>query len=181
MEKLKRLWDEFAATWKKVIFEPEEFFAAFNPAEDWKRVFTFNLTCGLVSGLLTVVLTLFTNMGALVGHPVAVLLQTLFGGIVLFAAFRFFGGRGEVEGTIKMVGYTQAVRVFWAGPAFISTFLGLLVTVYQLRLLIAGGRAVHGLDASRSAAAVLLTAAVALGMAMIFSLLIFLTRLITGF
>jgi hypothetical protein len=107
--------------------------------------------------------------------------QTLVGGVVLFVVFRFFGGRGEVEGTLKMVGYTQAVRVFWAGPAFISTFLGLLATLYQLRLLIAGGRVVHGLDGSRAAAAVMLAAAVGLGLAMAFSLLLFLTRLITGF
>lgn len=181
MDDLKQIWAEFAATWKKVIFEPEEFFAAFNPAEDWKRVFVFNVICGLISGLLTAFLTLFTNLGAVIRHPAAVLVQTLIGGIILFVVFRLFGGRGEVEGTLKMVGYTQAVRVFWAGPAFISTFLGLLVTLYQLRLLIAGGRSVHGLDVSRSAAAVMLTAAVALGLAMTFSLLIFLTRLITGF
>lgn len=176
----RKTWDNFYVTWKLIVFEPEKFFANFNPAEDWKRVLTFNLICGLFSGVLTVVLTLFTTMGAVVSHPVTILVQTLLGGIVLFAAFRFFGGRGEVEGTIKMVGYTQAVRVFWVGPAFISVFLGLLVTVYQLWLLILGGRAVHGLSPARSAAAVLLTAAIATGMTMIFSVIYFLSRLIAG-
>ena len=90
----------------------------------------------------------------------SILATTFAGGVVLFLCFKLLGGGGGVEPTIKMVGYTQAVRVFSLGIPFIGFPIGFLASLYQIWLLIVGGRAVHGLDTTRTAIAVLLPAIV---------------------
>lgn len=159
----RRIWGEFAATWKGVVLQPEEFFAAWDPAEPWEKVIVFNVICGLVGGVLTTVLTFFFGIEALIGYPVTVLAGTFVGGIVIFVCFKLLGGEGSIEETIKMVGYTQAVRVFYVGLPGLGFLMSTLASLYQVWLLVAGGRAVHRLDVSRATFAVLLPVA-ALGL-----------------
>lgn len=156
----KKTWEEFAATWKAVMGRPEEFFATWDPAEGWQKVIVFNVICGLIGGILTAVLTFFFGIGAIIRYPLSILAMTFVGGVILFLCFKLFGGVGGVEPTIKMMGYTQAVRVFSIGVPFIGFPIGFLASLYQIWLLIVGGRAVHGLDTTRSALAVLLPAIV---------------------
>lgn len=156
----KKIWDEFTQTWKEVIFRPEEFFARMDPDEKWEKVVVFNLVCGLIGGLLTAVFTFLFGAGAVIRYPLLVLMGTFAGGAVLFACFKLLGGEGTVEGTIKMVGYTQAVRVFYVGIPFIGFFMSTLASIYQIWLLVAGGKAVHRLDTGKAVFAVLLPVAV---------------------
>jgi len=82
------------------------------------------------------------------------------GGVVLFVCFKIFGGKGDIEATIKMVGYTQAVRVFYVGIPFIGFIFSFLAGIYQIWLLIAGGKVVHQVDSTKAAMAVLLPVAI---------------------
>lgn len=153
---VRKIWEDFAATWKGIITRPEEFFAAWNPAEDWQKVIVFNVICGLIGGLLTAVFSFFIGAGEIVRYPLVVLAGTFVGGVVLFVCLKLFGGEGEVGPTIKMMGYTQAVRVFHLGIPIIGFPIGFLATLYQIWLLVVGGRAVHKLDTTKAALAVLL-------------------------
>lgn len=153
---IRKIWEDFAATWKGIITGPEEFFAAWNPAEDWQKVIVFNVICGLIGGLLTAVFTFFIGTGEVIRYPLVVLAGTFVGGIVLFVCFKLFGGKGDVGPTIKMMGYTQAVRVFHLGIPIIGFPISFLASIYQLWLLVVAGKAVHGLDTTKAVLAVLL-------------------------
>lgn len=155
-----RIWEEFFTTWKAVITRPEEFFAQWDPAEEWKKVVIFNIICGLIGGVATAVFTFGVRAEALILYPVKVLFLTLAGGIVTFVCFRLFEGKGEVEATIKMFGYTQAVRAIYVGIPGVGFIFSFLAGIYQIWLLIAGGKAVHQVDSTKAAMAVLLPVAI---------------------
>jgi hypothetical protein len=126
----KKTWEEFAATWKAVMGRPEEFFATWDPAEGWQKVIVFNVICGLIGGILTAVLTFFFGIGAIIRYPLSILAMTFVGGVILFLCFKLFGGVGGVEPTIKMMGYTQAVRVFpSASPSSVSPSVSWLPSI----------------------------------------------------
>jgi len=162
-----KIWEEFFTTWKAVITKPEEFFAQWDPAEEWRKVIVFNVICGLIGGVITAILTLFGKSGSLIKYPLFVLATTVVFGVGLFICFKVFEGKGEIEATIKMVGYTQAVRVFWVGVP-VGVIISVLACIYQAWLLIVGGKVVHGLDTTRASMAVLLP----LGIFGIFSMLL---------
>jgi hypothetical protein len=155
-----QIWEEFFTTWKAVITKPEEFFAQWDPAEEWRKVIIFNVICGLIGGVITAVLTFFFGLGAIIRYPLFVLVGTFVGGVVLFVCFKIFGGKGDIEATIKMVGYTQAVRVFYVGIPFVGFIFSFLAGIYQIWLLIAGGKVVHQVDSTKAAMAVLLPVAI---------------------
>ena len=155
-----KTWEEFVHTWKGVVLSPEEFFARWDPGEKWEKVIVFNLICGLIGGLLTAIFTFLFGAGAVVRYPLLVLMGTFVGGSVLFVCFKLLGGEGSIEATIKMVGYTQAVRVFYVGIPLVGFLMSTLASVYQIWLLVAGGKAVHRLDPGKAAFAVLLPVAV---------------------
>ncbi len=156
----KKTWDEFSQTWQGVVFSPEEFFSRWDPREKWEKVVVFNLICGLIGGLLTAAFTFLFRSGAVIRYPLLVLTGTFVGGIFLFVCFKLLGGKGTMEETIKMVGYTQAVRAFYVGIPFVGLLMSTLASVYQIWLLVEGGKAVHRLDTGKAAFAVLLPVAV---------------------
>lgn len=169
----KQIWEDFSRTWMAVITRPEEFFSTWNPAESWQKVLIFNLICGLIGGLLTAVFTLFFGIGAILRYPLFVIAGTVIGGVILFVCFKLLGGNGEIEPTLKMVGYTQAVRAIYIGLPGLGFILSFLAGLYQIWLLVVGGKAVHGLDTTQAAIAVLLPVAV-------FGFLSFLAALLFG-
>jgi hypothetical protein len=148
----KQIWEEFFATWKEVVTRPEEFFAKWDPKEEWGKVLKFGGICGLIAGLITTVLTLFSGIATLILYPVFIFVGTVIGGVILFVCFKLVGGKGEIEPTIKMMGYTQAVSVVSLGIPVI----GIFASLYQLWLLVVGGKKVHQLDTSHAAVAVVI-------------------------
>jgi hypothetical protein len=148
----KQIWNKFFTTWKKIISQPEAFFAEWNPAEEWQEVIIFNVICGAIAGILTTVITFGGGFPMIIVNPVLVLIGTAIGGVILFVCFKIVGGGGDIEPTIKMVGYTQAVSVISMGIPII----GILAAFYQLWLLIVGGKAVHKLETGKAALAVLI-------------------------
>lgn len=153
---LKKIWEDFFSTWKSVITKPEEFFAQWDKDVGWEKMFTFVGICGLLAGAVLTVLTLFSGIATIIIFPIFLAVGTLIGGMILFVCFKLFGGTGDLEPTIKMVGYTQAVSVVSMGVPIIGIFFGL----YQFWLLVVGGKAVHKLDTGKAAIAVLLPAVV---------------------
>ena len=152
----KETWEKFFATWKKIVTQPEVFFSEWNQEEELKEVIIFNVICGLISGLLTTVLSFFSGIGSLIIFPVFLVIGTVVGGVILFICFKLVGGDGEIEPTIKMVGYTQAVRALFIGIPFVGFVVNILVSLYQFYLLVIGGKTVHKLDTTKSAIAVLI-------------------------
>jgi hypothetical protein len=148
----KKIWEEFFATWKEIVTRPEEFFAKWDPNEEWGKVLKFGGICGLIAGVITTVLTLFSGIAALILYPIFILVGTVIGGVILFVCFKLVGGKGEIEPTIKMMGYTQAVSVVSLGVPFV----GFVVALYQLWLLVVGGKKVHQLDTAHAAIAVVI-------------------------
>jgi hypothetical protein len=148
----KQIWEEFFATWKEIVTRPEKFFAKWDPNEEWGKVLKFCVICGLVAGVITTVLTLFSGIASLILYPIFILIGTVIGGVILFVCFKLVGGKGEIEPTIKMMGYTQAVSVVSMGIPIVGIFAAL----YQLWLLVVGGRKVHQLDTSHAAVAVVI-------------------------
>jgi hypothetical protein len=148
----KQIWEEFFATWKEIVTRPEEFFAKWDPKEKWEKVLKFCGICGLLAGLITTVLTLFSGIAALILYPVFVVVGTVIGGVILFVCFKLVGGKGEIEPTIKMCGYTQAVTVVSMGVPVV----GIFAAIYQLWLLVVGGKKVHELDTPHAVVAVII-------------------------
>ncbi len=166
----KQIWEEFFTTWKEIVTRPEEFFAKWDPKEEWGKVLKFAGICGLLAGVITTVLSLFSGIATLILYPVFILIGTVIGGVILFVCFKLVGGKGDVEATIKMLGYTQAVSVVsWGVPV-----IGIFASIYQLWLLVVGGKKVHQLDTAHAAVAVVIPV-VAIG-----GLLILLTLLGVG-
>jgi hypothetical protein len=163
----KQIWEEFFATWKEIVTRPEEFFAKWDPNEEWGKVLKFCGICGLLAGVITTVLTLFSGMATLILYPLFILVGTVIGGVILFICFKLVGGKGEIEPTIKMMGYTHAVSVVSLGVPFVGVFAAL----YQLWLLVVGGRKVHQLDTSHAAVAVVIPVIVIGGLFILLALL----------
>lgn len=153
---VKQIAEDYFKTWLDVILRPGEFFSRWDPKEPWEKVAVFTAISGLAAGVITAVLSFFTALGSVIVYPVLLLVGTVIGGLILFICFRFLGGTGDVESTIKMVGYTQAVAVISMGIPIV----GFLAGFYQLWLLVVGGKKVHSLDTVKAAIAVLIPAIV---------------------
>lgn len=147
---IRKTAEDYFGTWVEIITKPEEFFTRWDLEEGYEKVALFVVLSGLAAGLVNTVLTLFSGASAIIIFPLLLLFRTVVWGVMLFICFRFLGGKGEVESTLKMVGYTQAVGIFIMGIPKI----GWLAVCYQAWLLVVGGKRVQGLDTTKSFAAV---------------------------
>ena len=163
----KQIWEEFFSTWKQVVTKPEEFFEKWDPNAEWEKVLKFCGICGLLAGLITTVLTLFSGVATLILYPLFILIGTVIGGVILFVCFKLVGGKGEIEPTIKMMGYTQAVSVVSLGVPFVGFFAAL----YQLWLLVVGGKKVPQLATPHAAIAVVIPVVAIGGLLVLLTLL----------
>ncbi len=151
----------FFPVWKQIVIHPERFFNHWDQNEDWEVMFRFNKICGVIAAVLATGLSFITFYAQLKVYPtgillfvfpLAILLSAFVIGLILFPIFRLLGGKGELEQTLKMVGYTQAaISIFSVG----IPFFGVAFLIYQIRLLTVGGKIVHGLKTWRSLLAVL--------------------------
>lgn len=146
LEEIKEKAQAFADTCIRVLTHPRTFFYQSDKYEPWNQVIVFNIICGVIAGIIKMILTLGNVYSGIVIYPVLLLIITFCGGTVLFICFKLFGGEGEFESTVKMVGYTQAVSILSYG---IPT-IGPLFALYQLALLALLGEEQHKLN-TRSA------------------------------
>jgi len=145
-EEIKEKAQSFADTCIRIFIHPRTFFYHSDKYEPWDQVIFFNIICGVLAGIIKMILTFGNVYSVIVIYPVVLLIITFCGGAMLFICFKLFGGEGEFEPTVKMVGYTQAVSILSYGiPA-----IGPLFALYQLALLALLGEAEHKLN-TRSA------------------------------
>lgn len=145
-EEIKEKAQLFADTCIRVLTHPRTFFDRSDKYEPWERVIVFNIICGVLAGIIKMILSFGNVYSGTVIYPAVLLIITFCGGSVLFICFKLFGGEGEFEATVKMVGYTQAVSILSYG---IPT-VGPLFALYQLALLALLGEVQHKLN-TRSA------------------------------
>ena len=146
LEEFKERAQSFADTCIRVFIHPRTFFDQSDKYELWDQVIIFNIICGVLAGIIKMILTFGKVYSGIVIYPAVLLIITFGGGAVLFICFKLFGGEGEFEPTVKMVGYTQAVSILSYGlPA-----VGPLFALYQLALLALLGEVQHKLN-TRSA------------------------------
>ncbi|OQY26794.1 MAG: hypothetical protein B6244_12465 [Candidatus Cloacimonetes bacterium 4572_55] len=143
---------EYIELWKMIIMNPQKFFQEWDQSEDWTRVLLLNAICGLLAGILLTIFTLGGGVLAIVMYPIGLIIGTFISGAIYYLCFKLLGGTGEIESTIKMVGYTNAISLVSLGVPIIGSILGL----YQIWLLIVGGKVVHKLDTGKSAIAVII-------------------------
>ncbi|QTA87662.1 YIP1 family protein [Desulfonema magnum] len=151
-QKVPDKWKPFSDKWARIIIWPRAFFSEWDHNEDYKHVIIFNIICGVLAGVLKTILTFGGEFSAIIRCPLTLMLLTFVGGSVFYLFLKLSGGEGDIEPTIKMVGYTQAIGVFSYG---IPT-LGPLIGLYQIWLLTVIGEVLHKLDTRRSLIAVLL-------------------------
>lgn len=141
IEELKERGLLFKDTCIRVLIHPITFFDQSDKYEPWDQVIVFNLICGVLAGLVKMILTFGKVYSGILIYPPVLLIVTFCGGAVLFICFKLFGGEGNFESSVKMVGYTQAVSILSYGiPA-----IGPLFALYQLALLVLLGEAEHKL------------------------------------
>jgi len=168
-------WQLFFDDWKQVILYPEIFFEKLIPDEfeesdnSLKPVLFFTITCGVLSGIIKTLLTFGDAAFAIIAYPLIFVSGTIIGGAALFLASKLYGGKGDIETAIKMVGYTHSVSVL----SFGIPIMGSLFVFYHFWLLIVGTKVIHWLD-NRSALFVVLLPLV------LFVLLVLLITTISG-
>lgn len=149
---IDRIWQRYADTWKQVIMHPRTFFNEWDHNEAREQVIVFNIICGVLAGIIKTILTFGSAFSAIIVYPILMLIGTLTGGAILFLFFKLSGGEGDIEPTIKLVGYTQAVSVISYGLPTV----GPLLFFYQMILLTAVGTVYHKLDIRTSLFAVVI-------------------------
>jgi hypothetical protein len=165
---------DYIKTWKAVILRPSDFYRRMSTTGGYADPLTFvaislitnvllralvssiMLKLGVRSRMLTfggmydsrLNFSIFSN----VIIPFIIGIVSLFiMALILNFLYKALGGTGSYEGTMRLISYAYAPKVFSLIP-----ILGLITGIYELYLLIIGGMVVHNVSMKKSAVAVLL-------------------------
>lgn len=147
-------FDGFAATWRRVMTDPDGFFADMPETGGLRDPAVFLILCAAVNSIGH----LLTGWGlpGMVRIFVAQVAAAFVGAAILVVvAQHLFGGRAGFEPTFRVVAYAAAPRVLLWVP-----LLGPLALVYSAYLIVRGLERVHGIDAARAVLTILVAVAV---------------------
>jgi hypothetical protein len=134
--------------WRKVMFEPRDFYLHMPPHGGFDNPLVFlALSAAVYFGLKIIVIGLASAINALF----LVGLAYIFGpGILMLACQYLFEGEGDYEGTLRACAYAGATLVL----AWIPT-IGIFGYLYSFYLIFLGTQRVHKLDPAKAAIATL--------------------------
>ena len=147
-------FDSFAVTWRRVMTDPDGFFAEMPETGGLRDPALFLIACAAVNALGH----LLTGWGlaGMIRIFVAQVAAGFIGAVILvLVAQHLFSGRGGFEPTFRVVAYAAAPRVFLWVP-----FIGPLALVYSAYLIVRGLERVQGIDAARAVLTLLVAVAV---------------------
>jgi hypothetical protein len=147
-------FDGFAPTWRRVMTDPDGFFAEMATVGGLRDPALFLVACAAVNALGH----LLTGWGlpGMVRIFVAQVVAAFVGAAILVVvAQNLFDGRAGFEPTFRVVAYAAAPRVFLWVP-----ILGPLALVYSAYLIVRGLERVQAIDAARAVLTVLVAVAV---------------------
>jgi len=141
----------FVRVWKKVMLDPQGFYAEMPSSGGFDRPILFLSICGAIYVLLKVVVADTVILGS-VSFFLVVLTYVLGPGILMLVAQTLFQGEGDYEGTMRVCAYAGASLVLAWLP-----YLGVLGFVYAFYLIFVGTEKVHNLDSTKAVLAVLVS------------------------
>ena len=177
--------NNFTEIWKKVITNPTEFYKNMPIEGGYMEPLKFAITNFIVFGIGSALINIFNNMVCFLFYttqtdfliyyikfnsffyliliPLFCLIGLFISGAILFIFFKIVGGTGTYEGTVRILSYSSAVNLLAWIP-----LLGWLIGLYQLYLIIIGGKFVHNLSTTISAIVVLIPTIIVLSLAIIY-------------
>lgn len=149
-------WDDpvgsYVGTWQRIVLDPRGFFARESSTHDLQGPIGFLLVTLGIGGLGLVLGG--WGLGALPRLLVGGLVRTCLAAVLAWlVASRVFGGRGELEATLRGLCHAAALTVFIGVPG-----LRVLAELYGLFLALAAIEGAQRLDAGRAALTILATA-----------------------
>jgi hypothetical protein len=148
-------WDDplhsYAATWRRVVGSPREFFAVDRTGHGLQAPIGFLLVTLALGGLG---LTVFGwGFVALPRFLIGGFLRVVLGAAIFWLiASQVLGGKGDYESTLRVLAYASAVSVLIFLPG-----VRLLAGLYGLFLVIVGLESAHRFDPARAVLTVLLS------------------------
>ncbi|RLB07652.1 MAG: hypothetical protein DRG50_02105 [Deltaproteobacteria bacterium] len=147
--------NSFVGVAKTVLTRPSDFYQNMPTTGGFSQPVTFLAICLGVSGILAAII-----MG---GNPFIFFKFLLIGlafsfvgaGVLHFIAQKFFAGRGEYEGTYRVVAYAGAVDLLAWIP-----FLGVLAGLYGFYLQVVGLERVQGITKGQAFLTILISLAI---------------------
>jgi hypothetical protein len=126
----------------------------------YKDPLIFALVILLIPGIIFMIFTLGLS---LIMAPLFGIVGLFIGAAILFfACTKFVGGKGDYEGTFRVVAYTSAVNVVSWIP-----LVGWIAGLYGIYLMVMGIREVHGITIQKAVIAVVIVVVIMIVLAMI--------------
>ena len=139
----------FYRVWRRVMFEPQEFYKDMPAMGGFEHPLIFAGICGVVFLILKIVVAGLTDG---VNAFFLVCLSYIFGpGILMLVSQFLFQGEGDYEGTLRTCAYAGACLVLAWIPK-----LGILAYLYGFYLVFLGTEKIHKLDSTKAAIATLI-------------------------
>ncbi len=147
---LPSLWE----TWKRVVTSPSLFFREMPRDGGFLPPFLFMLVCLGVDGLLIGILGRGIRgfFSAFVGTT---LMTFLIAAVLYLFSTQLFPGKGNYEGSFRILAYTNAVSILGWIP-----LIGVLAALYGLYIAARGVMEVYALDRGKAGVVIILTALV---------------------
>jgi hypothetical protein len=140
----------FYRVWKKVMFNPQEFYQEMPTSGGFERPLLFLSICGALYLVLRLIVSQ-TLMQALSSFLLVVLAYLLGPGILMLVAQSLFHGEGDYEGTLRTCAYAGACLLLGWIP-----YLGALAFIYGFYLIFFGTEKVHKLARTEAALTILI-------------------------
>jgi hypothetical protein len=136
--------EDFPTTWRRVVTDPDGFFATMPTTGGLGAPVTFLAICAGVNALGHLLLgwgfrgALWVFVGEVAGAFIAA-------AIFVLVAQQLFGGRAGFEATFRVVAYAAVPSVIFWLP-----FVGVLAWIYFAYLIVRGLERVHAVDSTRA-------------------------------
>jgi hypothetical protein len=156
---------DYIETWKDVVQRPSDFYKNMPTTGGFADPLTFAAISYIIYGLLNALFNRGMSMGSISGAsefnlsimlismivmPILGIIVLFIGGAILHMLYKFLGGTGSYEGTVKFMSYATAVTVISWIP-----FIGWIIGIYGIYLNIVGGTFVHNVSMGKSAIAII--------------------------
>jgi hypothetical protein len=135
--------------WKKILFEPQEFYKERPAAGGFESPLIFAGVCGIFFLIMKITVAGLTDG---VNAFFLVCLSYIFGpGILMLVSQFLFQGEGDYEGTLRTCAYAAACLVLAWIPK-----LGIIAFLYSFYLIFLGTENIHKLDSTKAAISTLI-------------------------
>ncbi|MBW2039834.1 MAG: YIP1 family protein [Deltaproteobacteria bacterium] len=164
----KNFINSFIGVAKTVLTKPNDFYQHMPTTGGFSRPVTFLAVCLGVSGIIAAIITGGSPLIFFKLLIIGLIFSFIGAGVLHFIAQKLFVGKGEFEGTYRVVAYAGAVDLLAVELLAWIPILGILAALYGFYLQVVGLEKVHRITSGQA----VITILIALAIYLILSLLV---------